>query len=350
MSEPKPRNGDEHDPWLAAALRHAPDAADAPPPAVSEAILRAAHERAAAARGPSDKLSSPGLLWQLWSWLTQPAVATAFTTLVIASAIGVMWWDDAEEPRVTRPPSPPAPAIMEKSAAPSPAPPTSPAVESTAVPAAAPNAVPAAAQQEARRDASEREGPSPSARPGPAAEAAKPAPRQEAQEQPPAEKTTPDRASTAARSDAPAGIAPSTPAAAAPMRARSAEPAAASGEGTSAINEPAALFAAVRAQPQRWRWRTDGGALRTVDALFLRWWADLERAASTWSTQPPVKGSAGAAPTLELRATDEASAAATIRLEADSAQARFASGVTWHATLSGADAEALRQALARMGR
>ena len=30
---------EERDPWLAEALRHAPDAADAPPPALREAIL-----------------------------------------------------------------------------------------------------------------------------------------------------------------------------------------------------------------------------------------------------------------------------------------------------------------------
>jgi hypothetical protein len=350
MTEPKPRTGDDRDPWLAAALRHAPDAADAPPPAVSEAILRAAHERAAAARAPSDKLSSPGPLWQLWSWLTQPAVATAFATLVIATAIGVMWRDEALEPRITRPAPPPVPAITQTPDAAAPAPPSSPAAESTAVPAAAPNAVPAAAQQEARRDVSEREGRSPPARPSPAAEAAKLAPRQEAQAQPPAEKTTPDRASTAARSDAPAGVAPSTPAAAGPMRARSAEPAAASGERAAAINAPAALFAAVREQPQRWRWQADGGAMRAVDAQFLRWWAELERAASTWSARAPAAGNPGAAPALVLRAIDSASVAVTIRLEADSAQAQFASGAAWHATLSGADAEALRQTLEQLAR
>lgn len=346
MTDPKPRTGDDHDPWLAAALRHAPDAADTPPAALSEAILRAAHDTAATAQAPRGKRSWPHALLQLWSWLTQPAIATAFTTLVLATAIGVMWWDEAVEPRITRPAPPPAPAITQAPDAPSPAPPSSPAAEPTAVPAAAPSA----AQQEARRDASERERRSPSAVPGPAVVAAKPAPRREVQTQPPAESTPPGRASMAARSEAEAGIAPSASEVAGPMRARSAEPATASGARAAEIGEPAALLAAVRERPQRWRWQADGGAVRTVDAPFLRWWAEFERAAPTWSAQVPSAGSAGAGPALVLRATDDPSVAVTIRIEADAAQAHFANGTTWHAALGRTDAAALREALARLAR
>jgi hypothetical protein len=350
MTEPKPRTGNDPDPWLAAALRHAPDAADTPPAALSEAILRAAHESAATAHAPNSDSRSPGVLLQLWSWLTQPAVATAFTTLVLATAIGVMWWDEAVEPRSTRPAPPPAPAVAEAPAAP----PAEPPAAVSASPAARPSA-----QQEAPiADAANKSTPT-SGGDAAAATSAKKAEGRGAivagrvaapSPEPPRQQAASADQMPEARSDATAATAPSTPAAAAPMRARSAEPAAASGERAAAINEPAALFAAVREQPQRWRWQADGGAMRAVDAPFLRWWAELERATSTWSAQSPTAGSTGAAPALVLRAIDDASQAVTIRLEADSVQAQFASGAAWHATLSGADAEALRQTREQLAR
>lgn len=354
ITDPKPRTGDDHDPWLAAALRHAPDAADAPPAALSEAILQAAHDTAAAAPVPRPDRSSPNALLQFWSWLTQPTVATAFTTLVLATAIGVMWWDEADEPHVTRPVPPPAPAIMEKAAEPSPAPPTSPAVEPTAVPAAPPGA-----QQEVPiADSANKSTPTSRGDAAATASAKKAEGRgaivvgraaapsiEPARQQTASADETPE-----ARSDAAAGTAPSTPAAAAPMRARSAEPAAASGERAAGINEPAALLAGVRERPERWRWQADGGAVRTVDAPFLRWWADFERAAPTWSAQATSAGSAGAGPALVLRATDAPSVAVTIRIEADTAQARFANGTTWHAALGRTNAAALREALERLAR
>ena len=412
MSGPTPRNGDDHDPWLAAALRHAPDAADAPPAALSEAILRAAHDASAATPVPRPGRSSPHALLQFWSWLTQPAVATAFTTLVLATAIGVMWWDEAVEPELTRPTPPPRGAVT--SAVPAAPPPA--AEPATAPPAAAPQGAPpqaaptaAAPKQETAKDSArapqlrsrsaaeaaddaakaedrpartvgraapsseapageqassidearesadqalQRAIPAPSATPGLAAQAPTARPRQQVESTAPAAKdATPGRASIDTRSDAAAGIAPSAPAATAPLPARRAETAAAPSAPAGVVGEPSALFADVRNRPQRWRWQADGRAVRTIDEPFLRWWAELERAAPAWSAQPPGAGSAGAAPPLVLRAVDDASVAVTIRLEADgTAQATFAGGATWRTTLGRADAAALREALERLAR
>lgn len=409
---PRPRTGDDHDPWLAAALRHAPDAADAPPAGLSEAILRAAHDTAATARAPSRERSPAGVLQNVWSWLAQPAVATTFATLVLATAIGVMWWGETVEPELTRPTTPPPGAVT--SAAPAP---TAAATEPTtaaqpappqAAPTATPPAMPPVAQgddaakqtarapvfrsrsgpeagagavksegraaiavdraapstvvppgeqaasldeaRESGRAARQHAAPAPSAMPGVATQAPISRPRQPAEAAAPAPDEVPGRAPIDARIDAAPQGARSAPAAAASLPARRAEPAAAPSEPAAAIAEPTALFADVRNRPQRWRWQADGGAPRAVDASFLHWWAQLERAAPAWSAQAPGASSAAAAPALVLRAIDDASDAVTIRIEADSARARFAGGAAWRASLGRADAAALREAIEGLSR
>ena len=94
------------DAWLHEALRHAPDADAAPPPALRDAILRQAR-----ATG-----STPGL-WQrietALNWLARPPVAAGLAGLTLSTVIVVMWWnrplDEAAAPRVAQP-APTAPA------------------------------------------------------------------------------------------------------------------------------------------------------------------------------------------------------------------------------------------------
>ena len=116
----------EHDAYLRSALRHAPDAALVPSDALNEAILLRARSATASVSRPS--LASTGAdvgtrsndrgsrftiettrwrrLAALWAWLGQPAVATGFAGLMVATLVGVMWWDrpldEAMPPRTER--------------------------------------------------------------------------------------------------------------------------------------------------------------------------------------------------------------------------------------------------------
>jgi hypothetical protein len=70
----------ERDAWLREALRHAPDATAAPPPALREAILAQAR---AATRSPSrGRRSAAGARSVYWAWLTRPALASGFAGLM----------------------------------------------------------------------------------------------------------------------------------------------------------------------------------------------------------------------------------------------------------------------------
>jgi hypothetical protein len=117
---------DARDAYLQRALRHAPDADLAPPPELSQAILREARgatsllsaAAAAAARsphaGPTRRAPNTGptsSLSALWAWVAQPRIATGFASLTMATLAGVMWWGQPLEPTVDQPsPASPAPA------------------------------------------------------------------------------------------------------------------------------------------------------------------------------------------------------------------------------------------------
>ncbi len=120
---------DPRDAHLQRALRHAPDADLAPPPALSEAILRAAREALEASAGgvpivsvaapvtSAANLDTPSSLtsptpatsgasracallrgWmELWSQLAQPRWAGAIAGLTVATLVGVMWWGQPME-------------------------------------------------------------------------------------------------------------------------------------------------------------------------------------------------------------------------------------------------------------
>jgi hypothetical protein len=159
------------DAHLREALRHAPDAAVGAPPALSSAILRQARE-ASAPRRPGSSRPAPkrfGSAWsRLWSWLAQPSVATGFAGLMVATLVGLMWWDqpmdetriEARAPaaaRGARVPSPapspvlapvPAPdAGLQAPAAPSTAATPEPAQVAQATPAVAASPAPASARK-----------------------------------------------------------------------------------------------------------------------------------------------------------------------------------------------------------
>ncbi|MFY7941083.1 MAG: hypothetical protein ACOVOX_09260 [Burkholderiaceae bacterium] len=96
--------GDEAvDAHLRTALRHAPDADAAPPAALSAAILSQA--RAAASIKQTSTQAEPWApVWQLLAWLrqgwialSQPALAAGVASVMVASVVGVMWWDRVPE-------------------------------------------------------------------------------------------------------------------------------------------------------------------------------------------------------------------------------------------------------------
>ncbi|MEO8808593.1 MAG: hypothetical protein ABI433_21120, partial [Burkholderiaceae bacterium] len=87
----------ERDAWLAQALHHAPDANADAPPALSDTILRearAAARQSAAPAAPRPESVSP-LRWlaSAWDWLARPPVAAGFASVMVATLVGVMWWD-----------------------------------------------------------------------------------------------------------------------------------------------------------------------------------------------------------------------------------------------------------------
>ena len=117
MSDPHPTAApDEHDAWLRQALRHAPDAAAAPPAALREAILAEARSAAQGRRRAAARPSLADRAAAFWSWLARPAVAAGFASVMAATLVGLMWWDRPMDE--TLPPPPPSSHRAEPEAAP----------------------------------------------------------------------------------------------------------------------------------------------------------------------------------------------------------------------------------------
>lgn len=95
----------DRDAWLREALRHAPDASAAPPTPLSEAILAQARAATASGRraGASKLLSDR--LFALWDALARPPVAAAFATVMVATIVGLLWWDRPLDETMPRPPA-----------------------------------------------------------------------------------------------------------------------------------------------------------------------------------------------------------------------------------------------------
>jgi len=103
------------DAYLRAALRHAPDADARPPDAVSARILDAA--RASSMRSDVSRESArrrqgriASMLAGLWTATARPSVAGAFATVVVATLVGVLWWERPIDEAMVRPP-PAAPSV-----------------------------------------------------------------------------------------------------------------------------------------------------------------------------------------------------------------------------------------------
>ena len=344
-----PIDDTERDAWLSEALRHAPDAQAAPPPALSDAILRQARAATNTARAPMTARPKPA--WAAaWDWLARPPVAAGFASVMVATLVGLIWWGQPIVPNLARPPA--------ADASPSTAPvPVQRAAAATPVPSAAPAAgdvtPQSAARTESARPAERKlEAPKPVPRPAPAPQ------RSEAELAPFAD----SRAAADAAPGASEGIvapasaaAPSPPTLASPpaaaLRLREASPA---GAETAKAAAPlllrrddsesprpaalAALLASVGAQPERWQWQR-GGPVQPMNPSLQRWLARLDAATVTRWRSAADAASTGEATVLRLYR--DGALTATLRLDEDS----VALGPVSRASLSAAELKALKQAL-----
>ena len=399
-----PHDEPARDAWLSEALRHAPDADAAPSVAVRETILR----QARAATASATPARSRGSAWQrfnaAWSWLSGPRIAAGFASVMVATVVGLMWWDRpidealrrVEPPAtVSAPAAPPAPAptVPEPPAtiappAPTPAPtPKSEAARDQA--AAAPPRATAERKREARpsndtasdhandarreaptalaapraadetraradsarteREAQEldaaRERRSEAAQAKAAAPAAAPAPALEPAPAPapaPALRSAPAAAAGATQAPAAAAIAPAP----APPPAVAAAAAPARQARTATLR---ALIEALGEESPRWRWQRDGAGERVWTPELQAWLQGLDRALAARRSNV---GSAGQAlapdqgSTQELRLLRDGSVQAVVRFEPDGRiRIEMAGEAPLTAQLPAASTSALRRAL-----
>lgn len=353
------------DPHLHAALRNAPDAQMRAPDSLSARILG---EARAKARSPGAAAAPTSFIRIGWSRLTQPAVATALTGVLVATIVGLMWWgepiDQAQAPR---------PPAVQSSPAQLPAKP--PASRSEISPPAKPNpaAAPAPSALDSRKaerkkeaessssaEASARAAPSsaaePTQAPAEAAPESAPAPveaREEsvsiaapaAAELPASQLPAPMSASKArpaiaAMSDQLAGAARDSRelrelrerrAVAAPMPAT---PAAA----PMLAEVPAQILAA----PERWRWHGDAGTSRPMNEPMRAWLAEFDMQTRTrWRAVAEPSAIESAASWQLLL---DGQPVLTIRIGERSVLALQNNG-SWQAELPAATLEALRASL-----
>ena len=359
---PLPPEAAERDAWLQAALRHAPDAQIEAPPALGALILREARAKAKTPR-PARRAA------QWWAWLARPSVGAAFASVMVATAVGVLWWDrpleehgprpaamaepEAVAPPVTSPtPSPSSPATA---ATPAPEAAVEKASPRLPAPAAAPQRAPAPkAAEPARREAAARP---PSRAPQAAADATvaaagQAAPRPEAPP-PAADPAAPSLRSPEALSAATAVPPPAPPAAPAPTAAA---PAAALATESRDLRHRLALApdsasladlrASLAVDALRWSWRRGGSAEHAVGDRITGWLAQLEmETGSRWRRAPAAP--AGAEDELVL----SHQGGATHRLRIASGSVRWetvspdGSVRRWQAPLEPAAERALRSQL-----
>ncbi|MES2100771.1 MAG: hypothetical protein V4569_13175 [Pseudomonadota bacterium] len=327
MSTPR-QDDTERDAWLSEALRHAPDAQAAPPSALSDAILRQARAAANVARAPANTRPKPPARspWAAaWDWFARPPVAAGFASVMVATLLGLMWWDQPMDPTIARPPAldatPPAAAPPPVTAAPQPNAPASEEVAqgvAKAEPAASKPAQRRIEAEPARRmaPAREREGPEPFADRGTAADATAAAP------------ATPPPAAAPAAAPAPAQALRAR-AAAAPTAAESKaemardESRAPTPQRTDNVADarPAALgalLASIGAQPERWTWERRA-APQPIGPALQRWLARLDAATASARWRPAAE-TAASGETAVLRLYRDGVLAATLRLDDESVE------------------------------
>lgn len=347
---------EERDAHLRQALRHAPDAQLKPPPALSELILKEARAKARDASAPARAPRHP--LLGIWDWLARPSVATGFAGVMVATLIGLMWWDQPMDEAMPRPPAPAgAPA-----APPAPVAPASPAAPITEVTRPAPATDPARAQQRKSAPAAK---PAPAAAPAPEVaareEAAAPAVVGTAQ---PARETAPPVALSApppAPAPAPAAAADTATAGAAAMsRAKSLDESKRQRSMASAdtLNQAAkteareaemhrsiaSVRAAIAAEPARWAWqRSSGAASQGMNDAVYAWLVTLESATGTrWQTRAERDTAAPLGP--ELLLLHDGRVQHSLRLSEGGVWWKSGPN-TWQAELTAAQLAALQTAL-----
>lgn len=331
-----PHDDPERDAWLTQALRHAPDAEAAPPAELSDTILRAA--RNAVKTPPAAVPVRTNPLLQLWSWLARPPIAAGFATVMVATLVGVMWWDKPLDE--TLPPVAAPAATADRSAAPVEAK-AEARVEKEAPRVAAPSAPlpPPPPAQPARKRAAESpvaitavESPKRSAdaaAPMAAAPSAFPAPAPAAPPAPPAENAAKSSGAVARdqlveqRADRERALAKSAAPAAALSSRRQ--------EATPVIDEP-----------ERWSWQRGAGPQPMTPAL-QRWLAELDLAVR-WRPATGARPTAGAGNVLQL--WRDGALRATIQLDDDMAWLTPAGSAPLMAPLAPAVAATLKTALA----
>ena len=311
-----PSDEPARDAWLSQALRHAPDADAAPPAELSEAILREARNAVKTPHAAAPARVNP--LLQLWSWLARPPVAAGFATLMVATLVGVMWWDqplDASLPRAE------APVAM------------TPDPLARAASAALPTPAPTPARDEAKSVA--RIEPQ-------TARAVTPAPLPAAKRERAVDARTPVGATGALRESAAdtgaSMAAPEPPPAAAPAQSLAKAAAAA---GPAPRRQDAGTPIPTIDQPERWTWQRGAGVQAMTPAL-QRWLAQLDRVAH-WR---PASGAAPvAADGQVLQLWRDGALSATITLGDDAVWLTPASTTPLTAALSPAAVASLKAAL-----
>jgi hypothetical protein len=328
------------DAWLREALRHAPDADAAPPAELSAAILRHARDAVKSAARPA---ASSHPLLRLRSWLARPPVAAGFATVMVATLVGVMWWDKPLDETLPR--SEPPAATVAQSSAPAPA----PASIATPLAAAAPPRAPEEAAKAATRAAKEAAPATPARRD----DARERASTERARSAAPAAAPPPPAASPApAPAPAPANESPAKPASAdarddaAAQRGAAAQgfakaaPAPAPAAAPAQRRQEAATLTPVIDQPERWTWQR-GGAEQAMTPGLQRWLVQLDRAVR-WQpadAAPPATG------VVVLRLWRDGALHATLQLGSDTAWLTPAGGAPVMAPLSPATSAALQAAL-----
>ena len=311
------------DAWLSEALRHAPDADAAPSVAVRETILRQARAQAAAAPRPARPLSAWQRFNAAWSWLSGPRIAAGFASVMVATVVGLMWWDRPID-EALRPAEAPA-TVAAPAAAPTPTPAPAPAAEPPAATPPSPSvepprdlaaAAPPRVALERKREAKQRADTSKDTRSdvadaaaaaAPAAPAAKRATDEaraladandSARSENEAKKevdATRERRAEVAQSKAAAPALRSAPAAAAgalaPAPAPASPPVAAAQSRQSRPVPLGALLEALAEESPRWRWQRDGSGERPWSSEMQAWLQRLDRlAAGRWSSADTGQG------------------------------------------------------------
>ncbi|MEO8151574.1 MAG: hypothetical protein ABI605_00790 [Rhizobacter sp.] len=381
---------EERDAHLREALRHAPDAQLQPPPALSALILSEAHAKARDGAVPTRPPRSA--VAAVWSWLARPSVATGFAGVMVATLVGVMWWDQPMDEAQPRRPGPattaaaPAPVVIASETPPpvaTPSAPTAP-LAAEAEPAQPPRTERRKGAPAAERSADKKMVPAKSAEPATVLPTAPPVPPTESRAgaaQALGEATTSVAAQAApapAFKPAPAPAAMAPPAATLSANA-TADPATVAGgaaksksddrakltrslaatdavrsnaAGKLELNESrlrkeaeaappklASLRAAIAAEPARWGWQRDGGAAQDMNDAVYAWLAQLDNA--TGSTWQGISAGATAPPTVrELRLLRDGRVMHSLRLT-DSGVLWSSGSSSWQAELPAAALQAL---------